>query len=235
MTRIIVIILCSLILSACGESLSKEEAAFQSWTDSTYAYETQRYLSNPDMKREAYYEIKPLFDELATSIGDSRFFVDTSVFNNDTWFKDACLAYKNNIGLPILEPLKDPILGSKDTISIHGYVETKDFRTITEKHKFTVEARDSDDTILFGSNIKYPYTPQSLKAERETKHFRVVIIMDTAWNALLWEGYVLGEDHGNYDTDIPFPNDKYAPITVRVYFKPSCEFFLPEFTDLFDF
>jgi hypothetical protein len=235
MRKSLALILSAFLLTGCGQSLSPEEEAYKAWSSNVYEYQDKVYESNSDMKREAYYEVKPVLDKLSVALGENKIHVDTSVFNEDGWFKNACLNYKNEIGLPILEPLKEPIIGVKDSVVIHGYVEFNKFESIMKEEKFIVEPRKSDSKILFGSNMDYPYQTKSLAATKETEHFKFVITTDTAWNALLWEGYVLGGDPGNYDTSIAFPDKIYAPISIQIYFKKSCELFLPDFKDLFDF
>ncbi len=186
------------------------------------------------MKREAFAELKPVLDEVATSLGEDRFQVDTSGLNDDKWFLNLCKEYINPNGMPVLEPLAKPVSGNTSTIEIAGYTDTKAFPTKMKELGFTISEGKTEDIILYGSNFKYPYKTVKQIATKNTENFAIIVTTDTAWNALLWESYQTSGDQGNLDTSKPFPTDKYAPVTVNVWFKPSCQLVAPELEDLFN-
>lgn len=225
-----------LLLSGCSSAPSNpEEEAFKSWTENVYEYKELKYASNSDMKREAFYEVKPVLDELALALGENKMKVDTSIFNDDDWFLKQCKEFKSESQMPRLEPLEDPLVGFKDGIDIVGYVEPKALLEAAEGLGFSSSKTEGDKDILWGSNTKYDYKTYKYTYKKETEHFTFEIEQDTAWNALLWEQYVTVEDPGNYDSAVPMPDDKFAPFTIRIYFKSSCELVKPELSDFFNF
>lgn len=236
MKKTLAVILVTLLLSGCSSTPSDpEETAFSEWTKTVYEYKEFKYESNADMKREAFYEIKPLLDEVALAIGENRMKVDTSVFNKDDWFLEQCKEFKTEGQMPRLEPLESPVVGSKDTIKIFGYTSPAKLSEALTKLKFTKKESKGDDFILWGSSVGYPFEPVKYKYTKQTENFTIEIEQDTAWNAFLWEQYKTIEDPGKYTKKPAMPSDKFAPFTVRIYFKPSCELVKPELSDFFNF
>lgn len=212
---------------------SPEEKAFSDWKSNVYQSKDFKYESNKDMKREAFADLKPILDEVALTLGEDKFQVDTSALNDDKWFLKFCKEYVSPNGMPVLKPLAKPIIGTTSTVEVAGYVETKTFASKMKSIGFTMSEGKTDDIILYGANFKYPYKTAKQIATKENDNFVVILTTDTAWNALLWESYQTGDDPGNFDIEKPFPNNVYAPVTVTVWFKPSCEFVAPELKDLF--